>query len=449
MTSGNILRREWQARSLRLFLFFVYLCLVTFCPAVAEELTLLGGDLSSDLPGRHAIQAGAPNVTDPERIFAQASGFPLFHRRTTSAQGLGPFFNNNSCGGCHVNNGKGPATFSSSNTRGSSMVLKVKLPGLNADGTPKEVPGVGGQVLDHTTLPMRPPRIVLRWVNVKGRYNDGVQYELRRPSVRLNSGFSLRGGVVSSLRMSPALIGQGLLEAVSNETVVALSDPTDRDNDGISGRVNYVKEIGTSDVAVGRFGFKATQPSVKQQVGSAAYHDMGISNALFNNGRTRSELSLASLEKIAIYLRIAGVPKARDQSAAQVLAGQETFKELRCDACHQMTMTTSGVHPDPELRNQTIHPFTDLLLHDMGSGLADGWTEFSAKGREWRTAPLWGLGFSESLSRRKVVYLHDGRARSIEEAILWHGGEGTASREGFRALSAQRRDELITFLRSL
>lgn len=417
-------------------------------PCRSEDLTDLGGALSTDLPGRHAIQATAPNVTAQEKVTAQTAGFPLFHRITTRKDGLGPSFANASCAGCHINNGKGPATFGVPSRHGSSMVVKVKPRGLMPDGSAPELPRIGGQLLDQSVSKPIKRTVSVTWTNVPGRYPDGTKYTLRKPTLNIPKAFKLPRGTISSLRMSPPMIGMGLLEAIPAVTIARWSDPQDTDRDGISGRVNWVKDLTDGGYKVGRFGFKATHPTVAQQTGSALYHDMNITNPLFGAEKTPAETPLETLHSIAIYLRLAGVPKARTQTIPSAITGQQIFQRLRCDSCHKMTVTT-GTHPDEELSNQTIHPFTDLLLHDMGRALADNWSEFSANGREWRTAPLWGLGFGRQLSSSKPVYLHDGRARTVEEAILWHGGEAAASQKAFKALPKSDRRALIDFLNSL
>jgi len=417
-------------------------------PCHADDLTNLGGALSTDLEGRHAIQATAPNVTDSERITAQTAGFPIFHRITTAKQGLGPSFVNASCAGCHVDNGKGPATFGAPSHSGSSMVVKVKPRGLMPDGSAPEVRGVGGQILDQSTAKPIKRTVSVKWTEVPGRYPDGAKYSLRKPTLVVPKAFKVPRGTITSLRMSPPMIGMGLLEAIPSTQMAVWADAQDSDGDGISGRVNWVKDLSSDSYVVGRFGFKATHPTVLQQSGSALYHDMNITNPLFGSPTEPPEATLETLHSLAIYLRLAGVPKARTQDQPLVLAGKEVFQRLRCDSCHKMTVTT-GIHEDSELSTQTIHPFTDLLLHDMGKALADSWSEFSATGREWRTTPLWGLGFVKQLGRGKAVYLHDGRARSVEEAILWHGGEAATSQKAFVASSKGDRRALISFLNSL
>lgn len=425
------------------------LCIATrWSDCVAEDFTNLGGALSTDLVGRHAIQASAPNVVGDARIAEQAAGFPLFHRTTTAQDGLGPTFINNSCAGCHVNNGRGPATLGVPSRGGSSMVIRIKPPGTLGDGSAPPVPRFGSQILDQKVGAPIKKAVRLSWVPVTGRYGDGSSYSLRKPKLTFPASLKLPKKTTVSLRMSPPLIGMGLLEAISATELVGLSDPRDLDGDGISGRVNWVRDHESGGYSVGRFGFKGTLPTVVQQSASALYHDMQITNSMFAEPGEAPEATDLDLHSLSIYLRLAGVPKAQDQENTVVVDGQKLFSQIGCAKCHRPTYTT-GSHSDPELSNQTIHPFTDLLLHDMGPGLADGWAEFSAGGREWRTTPLWGLGFSRQLANGKAVYLHDGRARSVEEAILWHGGEGASSQREFKKLSRIQRQALLAFLNSL
>ena len=441
-----MMRRKRSIVIASLFLLGLVRALSPVC--AAEDLTNLGGDLSTDLQGRSAIQVSAPNVTEPARIADQAAGFSVFHRTTGAAEGLGPKYVNNSCGGCHLDNGRGPATFGAPSRGGSSMIVKVKARGLLGDGTAPEVPGIGSQILDQVVRSPIKRTVKVTWESVSGRYRDGTPYTLRKPVLVLPKAFKVPRGTTISLRMSPAIIGPGLLEAVTDSTIVTLSDAGDANRDGISGRVNWVRDRVNGGYAVGKFGFKGNHPTVVQQSAGALYHDMHITNPIFPGNDGSQEATEQELHSLAIYLRLAGVPKARTQNEPKILSGKAVFTELRCDSCHRMTMVT-GIHADPELSNQTIHPFTDLLLHDMGTRLSDGWNEYSAGAREWRTTPLWGLGFSESLANGKAVFLHDGRARTIEEAILWHGGEAAASQKAFVGLPAAKRRSLIEFLKSL
>jgi len=245
------------------------------------------------------------------------------------------------------------------------------------------------------------------------------------------------------------VFGAGLLEAVDAASILALADPDDSDSDGISGRANMVWNQRERRTAVGKFGLKAAAPTVLQQVATAYSTDMGVTNPIFPMGDRPADISQSVLGLTVFYTQTLAVPKARDQDNAAVRSGRVTFQALGCAGCHMQTLTT-GQHSIVELSNQTIHPFTDLLLHDMGEGLADGRPEFLATSREWRTTPLWGIGLTETVLRGgEVTYLHDGRARTLEEAILWHGGEAEASQRRFVEIAASEREALIRFLRSL
>ena len=199
---------------------------------------------------------------------------------------------------------------------------------------------------------------------------------------------------------------------------------------------------------LGRFGFKAASPSLRQQVAAAYATDMGVTNPVFHPPRERAEISQKTLDATTFYSATLAVPQARDQETAAVRQGHVAFLEMGCASCHVETLST-GAATVPALAFQEIHPFSDLLLHDMGAGLADNRPEFSATGTEWRTSPLWGIGLADTVLGRSATYLHDGRARTLEEAILWHGGEAELSRERFRTANKPSRDDLITFLRSL
>jgi CxxC motif-containing protein (DUF1111 family) len=248
--------------------------------------------------------------------------------------------------------------------------------------------------------------------------------------------------------MSPQLIGMGLLEAIPESTILALSDPRDLNGDGISGRPMYVPNRSNGLFELGRFGFKGAHPTLAQQSAAAAFNDIGVTNQLFPGDDGSKELTDDELNRLLVYQQIAGVPIARNQADPQVIRGKELFQAIGCADCHRMSLDT-GNSDVPELANQRIHPFTDLLLHDMGPGLADKRAEYSASGREWRTTPLWGIGFSATLSSIRPRYLHDGRARTLAEAILWHDGEARRSRTNFKALPRADREALIQFLKSL
>jgi CxxC motif-containing protein (DUF1111 family) len=258
------------------------------------------------------------------------------------------------------------------------------------------------------------------------------------------------------------MIGLGLLEAVPEETILALADPADEDGDGVSGRPNYVWDASGGRMALGRFGWKANQPSLYQQTAAAFLGDIGITTDLFDQqdcmaGQTECldspdggnpEITGDDLAKVVLYASSLAVPAMRGAVDPQVILGEKVFLEAGCASCHTPSLAT-GVHPDiPALSNQTIYPYTDLLLHDMGEGLADGRPDFEASGSEWRTPPLWGIGLIETVNGHAYL-LHDGRARGLAEAILWHGGEAEAARDYFIELPADLREALLRFLEAL
>jgi CxxC motif-containing protein (DUF1111 family) len=257
------------------------------------------------------------------------------------------------------------------------------------------------------------------------------------------------------------MIGLGLLEAVPERRVREREDPTDANHDGVSGRANFVWDVRRAAMALGRFGWKAEQPTVEQQAASAFSADLGVTSSLFPEQnctlaqeRCREqpsggspEVSDALLQEVVLYARMLGVP-ARRPGAALERDGEALFARARCDACHVSTLETGDFAPVPELSEQEIHPYTDLLLHDLGEGLADHRPTFDADGREWRTAPLWGIGLVRTVNDH-TRFLHDGRARDVSEAILWHDGEARAARAAFVSMSATERRALLAFVGSL
>jgi len=431
----------------------IALGLIFTASAAAQDVTRLGGDLTSDLALTVALELPAPNIRSEEAYQYHLAGHTDFHGSffQTSLNGqpvVGPFFNNTSCGGCHAKNGRGDVGFFTT-TPVSAMIVKLALPGYLPDGSPKPVPGVGVQLQDRSISGATRYRIQLKWKQLKGRYPDGSPYYLRSPVLNYRLPGKPQPKAVSSLRITPQVIGMGLLEAIPDQTLEALSDPNDLDRDGVSGRVSYVADYLRNTISVGRFGFKAAQPSLKQQSAAAFFHDMGMTSDVFTDGVSQQEVSTELLERTTFYLQVAGIPPAREQDHPDVILGKSIFQQIGCQSCHTMTLRT-GESSVQEVANQEIHPFTDLLLHDMGPGLAEKFAEFTASGREWRTTPLWGLGLAYVLRPNvQPRFLHDGRARTIEEAILWHDGEALASRNRFKNLSFLDRLRLIRFLLSL
>ena len=356
---------------------------------------------------------------------------------------LGPKFANRSCVACHVNNGRAlpPAI-------GAPMLQSVVKVGSDATGSPH--PTLGSVLQPQSTSgPTEGSAMIASYTTTSGQYGDGAPYSLQKP----NYAFSGTTPQYFSVRIAPQLVGMGLLEAVSESTIMALADPDDTDHDGISGRIQTVNDPQTGQQRLGRFNYKAGKARVSHQVAGALNNDMGVTTSIFPilDGETTNgvpELTDADLDKLTRYIALLGVSARRDLTDTQALRGEQLFGSANCVKCHAATLTTSPYHPQAELRNQTIHPYTDLLLHDMGPGLADNMGELGTTGSEWRTSPLWSIGLTAGVSGGEA-YLHDGRARSLGEAILWHGGEGAAAKEAFRTMSAADRAALIKFLRSL
>lgn len=384
---------------------------------------------------------------------------------TTARDGLGPTFNSNNCSGCHLMDGRGraPEYFGE---KSSGFLVRLSVPGMGSDGGPIPEPTYGGQLQNQSVMDSVPVEGEVRvtYQIQTGTYPDGTPYELQVPTYAFeNLGFGpMSADVLTSPRVANQMIGLGLLEAISDNDILALADESDADGDGISGKPNYVWNIEQGRATLGRFGWKANQPNIKQQVAGAFHGDIGITSSLFpvNNcpdpqnvcanaiGDTALEIEDHTLSDVVLYSSVLGVPRQRDYNTTDVIEGKKLFKQIGCVKCHNDNYTT-GIHPEiPELSGINIHPYTDMLLHDMGPGLADERPDYEANGNEWRTAPLWGIGLFNVVNNH-TNYLHDGRARNVEEAILWHGGEAEQVKNQFMNLSASQRAQLITFLNSL
>lgn len=364
--------------------------------------------------------------------------------------GLGPLFNARSCSACHFKDGRGKPPGPAEPM--TTMLIRLSIPGHDAHGGPKAEPAYGGQIQGQATPGVRPEAdVYAEYQEVPGRFLDGQEFSLRKPVYPIrNLGYGpMAGDVMISPRVAPALIGMGLLEALPEEIIHALADPEDRDGDGISGRVNLVWDKTAAKMLVGRFGWKAEQPTVLQQTATAFLEDMGLTSRLMPGDCSQDpEVSDKVLSDVVTYTCTLAVPARRNWTDPAVQRGKALFAQAYCITCHVPKLRT-GVYPKfPELSEQTIRPYSDLLLHDLGEGLADHRPVFQASGSEWRTAPLWGIGLISKVNGH-TFFLHDGRARNLIEAILWHGGEAEASREKFRALSKADRDALIAFLESL
>jgi len=399
---------------------------------------------------------------------------------TTSADGLGPLFNARSCQRCHLKDGRGHSP-SSAEDSAVSMFLRLSIPpqddadrALLASGRASVIPEptYGGQLQDLAVPGLQAEgRMTLRYEEENVTLADGTVVTLARPFYGIaDLGYGpLHPDVMLSPRVAPPMIGLGLLEAVYDADIESAADPDDRDGDGISGRVNRVWDEARQAPALGRFGWKAGQPSLLQQSVHAINGDIGIStpgmpaaagdctarqpdclaapdgNSAQHDGL---EASAEMLQLITFYSRNLAVPARRGVDDPQVLAGKRVFYESGCVTCHRPKYVTRRDSLGEEQSFQLIWPYSDLLLHDMGEGLADNRPEAGASGREWRTAPLWGIGLTEVVNGHSR-FLHDGRARSLLEAVLWHGGEAEAARQRVVALPTAEREALLAFLRSL
>jgi CxxC motif-containing protein (DUF1111 family) len=362
---------------------------------------------------------------------------------------LGPLFNHSACLACHPSNGRGGSQIGPG-MGGSQALIRVSLDTGTPEvpGGPVPVPGFGTQLQDHAVDQLPEIRAHLTWIDVPELYGDGEVAMLRSPrlDVTLPSGEPLPIAMQMSYRQAPPLIGLGLLEAVPEDALHALADPDDADGDGISGRVNLVWDAAAKATRAGRFGHKASVATVHEQTAGAFAADMGLSNAMFPDADGNRDVSELQLGDSAFFIATIAVPRAAPRPSA-ARRGRELFDDLGCASCHTPTLVT-GDHALPQLAGQTIHPYSDLLLHDVGDLLTDARRDFLAIGVEWRTPPLWGLGLAQVVNPN-ATFLHDGRARTIAEAILWHGGEAKAARDAFRLAPRRDRDALIAFLETL
>ncbi len=397
---------------------------------------------------------------------------------TLASDGLGPLYNARSCQRCHIKDGRGH-TPANADDNAISMFLRVSVPGLPEDA-PTEIedyiatrpdPNYGGQMQDFA-LPGHPAeyRLDITYEEIPFELSGGETALLRSPTYHaadLEYG-PLHPDAMLSPRVAPQMIGLGLLESIPVADLLANADPEDLDGDGISGRPNIVWSTEFDQPMMGRFGHKAGMPTIMEQSAAAFAGDIGISTPLFpaphgdcTEAQTECidaphgdddarifEIDQVGMDLVAFYSRNLGVPARRDVDDPQVLRGKQVFHSTGCTACHTPAYVTHRMPDRPEHSFQLIWPYTDLLLHDMGEGLADNRPEARATGREWRTPPLWGIGLTRRVSGH-TQFLHDGRARSLLEAILWHGGEAQTARDAVVTMPKPDRDALIRFLESL
>lgn len=396
---------------------------------------------------RLQFQAGDALFTDPW-VMAPSS--------TEGRDGLGPLFNARSCSNCHLKDGRGAPPSDDPTELATGLLFRISSAHPHA---------YGDQIQDMALPSLAPEaKIAIQWVESSHVYPDGTVVSLRKPNVSFqNLGYGpLPDDALVSPRLAPPMIGLGLLEALSPDHILENADESDANGDGISGRANFVDDVKTGQKALGRFGWKANQPNLNQQNAGAFLGDMGLSTSLFPHENCTTsqsqclnqpnggvpEISDKQLALVELYSRFLAVPARRDTANPDVVRGRELFFEMGCTACHRPTMTTRPDAAHALLASQKIWPYTDLLLHDMGEELADHRPDGEATGNEWRTSPLWGIGLTATINGR-MFFLHDGRARTIEEAILWHGGEALASKNHFSALPKEDREKLLKFVNSL
>jgi CxxC motif-containing protein (DUF1111 family) len=377
--------------------------------------------------------------------------------------GLGPLSNRFSCLGCHIGNGRGETSTGEADVMRSALV-RLSILGADANGAPLPEPSYGDQ-LQPTGIygVLGEGEASIRWHELEETLADGTRISLRRPELVLSR---LHYGPVSpetmtSVRMSPGVFGLGLLAAVPDEELILHADPNDENRDGIRGRLNHVWNAESGRTEIGRFGLKANQPTLRQQIAAALISDMGITSRIFRqqnctpaedaclrapSGRA-PDIGDDDLATLVSYVEALAPPAPRPGDKISE-RGAELFDRSGCSSCHLPSLRTGAGGAFPQAANRIINPYTDLLLHDMGEGLADGRLDFEASGRDWRTAPLWGIGLAGA-AIEQPSYLHDGRARNLSEAILWHGGEAVRARNAFAALGETDRNAIVAFLGSL
>jgi CxxC motif-containing protein (DUF1111 family) len=446
-----------------------------------------GGQLSVVDASETAYSHPLPSL-DAKQGELFALGRQLFNNRwavfwfENAEFGRGPTSNAQACATCHTNNGRGltsgtprlPSVGADGLARdhhitvpfepAANLVVRISLKGDGPHGGPKPHPHYGDQLQNFGVKGVVPAEgnFVVQWIEQIFTLADGEQVRLRLPLVTITdlAYGPLGDDAMTGLRLAPPLVGLGLLEAIPEGTIVQLAARAPVD--GIRGRVNRVWDESQHKTVLGRFGLKANHGSLREQVAAAFFNDIGLSTPVYPDQNCppiqkncpelmaagKPEITALRLAATELYVRTLSVPVRRQTDDPRVRRGEQVFGEARCAVCHVPELQTGEFPEVPQLANQTIHPYTDLLLHDMGEGLSDGRPDFVASGSEWRTPPLWGIGLSKTVNGASA-FLHDGRARDFAEAILWHGGEATVSRDAFHQLTRDDREALLAFLESL
>ncbi|MCK5829869.1 MAG: thiol oxidoreductase [Methylococcales bacterium] len=432
---------------------------------------LLGGETTLFDESSHAFSSPAPNL-DTKSLDVHLAGDEEFEQTfvtspATINPGLGPLFNNTSCEACHPKDGRGAPPEEGGKL--DTMFLRISIPGTRADscGAPKPVPGFGTQLFQKATFGVQPQAdVTVHYKEETRHFADGEAYSLRTPSYDVKPYTPFPADIMFSPRVAPTVFGRGLLDAIPEATLLALADEQDIDGDGISGKANYVCDPITKKRVIGRMGLKANNADTFAQNAGAFHNDIGITSPVHPvdtsanfpqaDGKADDpEITQQRLDDVTFYVQTLAVPARRNIGKDAVKQGQLIFGLAGCGSCHVPTLKTGELkESNPEKKiiesvsNQTIHPYTDMLLHDMGDGLADNRPDHLADGKEWRTPPLWGIGLTKTIHNH-TFFLHDGRARNLMEAIMWHDGEAVKSKDYVNQLNKEQRHFLIDFLNSL
>ena len=427
------------------------------------------GDVGTiDDHGKNAFSLPYPGLTDEQKTdFVVGNSFfkkPWVEApsSTTARDGLGPHFVANSCGACHTLDGRGaPPDFINGKQKEQPMalLLRLSIPGQQPD------PVYGGQLNNQAVQGVKPEgKVAIRYEEIRGQFVDGTPYSLQKPHYQIThlAYGPLHKDIMISPRIAPQMIGLGLLEAIPEVAILQNAARQRQEGKGITGQPNYVFDAFAGKELIGRFGWKANVGSVAHQTAGAFLGDIGITSrqnpheecmpkqkdCLRAPSGGQPEIDDDKLAQVIFYSQTLAVPTRRDADSSDVLRGKQLFSDANCVSCHTPSYKTGEFAAIPQLANQTIYPYTDLLLHDMGEGLADGRPDGKANGKQWKTPPLWGLGLVKTVNGH-TRYLHDGRARNMMEAVLWHGGEAEASKQAVLKMSAADRQHLLAFLNSL
>ena len=422
-----------------------------------------GGDTTIFLTTSNSFSTPANNLSADE-LSTHLDGDFQFEQAFVTAPatvngGIGPIFNNTSCVACHPKDGRAP--FPDDINALSGFFLRTSIPGVSDNGGPIPTPNFGLQLQNQAIFNYtREAKFGVTYTSIVETLADGTQITLQKPTYSIiESYIDFPSNALISPRLASPVFGLGLLEAISESTILANQDIYDGDGNGISGKANYVYDAISGTTTLGRFGWKANTATILEQSAGAYNHDMGITTYLFSsetgyeqtNGNDGygddPEITKEILDQVVFYCQTLAVPGPRDLDDETVRIGAKIFEDINCAKCHIPSMTT-GVSDISVLSNQTIYAYTDMLLHDMGDDLADNRPDFLATGNEWKTRPLWGIGLTQVVNGH-TDFLHDGRAKSITEAILWHGGEALNSKNSFKKLSKENRTALLKFINSL